>query len=273
MISQSETGNQFKHLHEREGCFVIPNPWDAGSAKILAHYGFEALATTSAGVAFSLGRRDSEGLISRDDVLNQTKQIVLATDLPVSADLENGYSNEPEQVAQTIELAAQIGLVGGSIEDTTLDKNDPIREIQHAADCVRAAVEAKNKLPFPFTLTARAENYLYGRPDLNDTIKRLQAYQEAGADVLYAPGLRTKEDISAVVTSVDRPVNVIMGARGVALSVTDVAALGVKRISLGSSLVRAALGEFIRAVEEIKQEGTFGFAENAASFDQLNKIF
>ena len=270
MRSQVEKAEKFKALHESEGCFIIPNPWDVGSAKILDHYGFEALATTSAGFAYTLGRRDGEGAVTREEVVYGAQAIVEAMDLPVSADLENGYSNDPAEVAKSIALAAQVGLVGGSIEDTTADKNAPIRDLELAVDCVRAAVEAKKALSFPFVLTARAENFLYGQPDLDDTIRRLQAFQEAGADVLYAPGLRSREEIAAIVSSVDRPVNVISGGHG--LNVAELTGLGVKRISLGSALSRVALGSLLQAIAEIKERGTFTFASQAASFDQLNSI-
>lgn len=232
MLTQSEKGAAFAALHVRTGAFIIPNPWDIGTARLLAHLGFEALATTSAGYAFSMGRRD--GTIGRDETLAHVTALVSATHLPVSADLENGFGDAPETVAETIKLAAATGLVGGSIEDVTGRTGSPLYEIGHAAERIRAAAEVARKLPFRFTLTARAENYLVGRPDLHDTIKRLQAYQEAGADVLYAPGLKTKDDIAAVVGSVDCPVNVIMGLQGVQLSAATLSALGVKRISVGS---------------------------------------
>ena len=209
----------FRSLHERESAFIIPNPWDRGGARLLAHLGFEALATTSMGFAFSGGQRD--GTVRREDMLAHVAAIVSATELPVSADLEKGFGDDPETVAETIRLAADAGVVGGSIEDATGDPARPIFEMEHAAERIRAAAEAARKLSFTFTLTGRAENYLWGRPDLADTIRRLQAYQEAGADVLYAPGLATKDDIAAVVSSVDRPVNVVMGLQGVQLSLAD----------------------------------------------------
>src|SRR5216684_5837173 len=209
MLTQAEKGRMFRALHERDRAFIIPNPWDVGTARLLAHLGFEALATTSMGYAFSLGRRDNT--LDREETLANASAIASATHLPVSADLENGFGDAPEIVAETIKLAAAAGVVGGSIEDATGRSDHPIYEVEHAIERVRAAVAAARALPFPFTLTARAENYLHGRPDLKDTIKRLQAYQEAGADVLYAPGLATRDDIAAVVSSVDRPVNVVMG--------------------------------------------------------------
>ena len=271
MKSQAEKGRTFRALHERDRAFIIPNPWDIGTARLLAHAGFEALATTSMGYAFSAGKPD--GAIKRDEMIAHVAEIVAATDLPVSADLENGYADAPERAAETIRLGAEAGLVGGSIEDATGRADDPIYELKHAADRVRAAVAVARSLPFTFTLTARAENFLHGRPDLKDTIARLQAYQEAGADVLYAPALATKEDIAAVVRSVDRPVNVVMGLRGVQLSLDDLSALGVKRVSVGSSLMRTALGAFLSASSEMRERGTFTFAADAASARDITAIF
>src|SRR5271166_3083583 len=201
-MTQAEKGRAFRTLHERDRAFIIPNPWDAGTARLLAHLGFQALATTSAGYAFSMGKCDNT--IDRDNMMEHVAALASATDLPVSADLENGFGDAPEHIAQTIRLAAAAGAVGGSIEDMSGQPGHPIYEQQYAAERVRAAAEAARALPFPFTLTARAENYLVGRPDLKDTIRRLQAYQEAGADVLYAPGLRRLEDIRQVIREVDR---------------------------------------------------------------------
>jgi 2-methylisocitrate lyase-like PEP mutase family enzyme len=271
MLTQAEKGLTFRALHERDAAFIIPNPWDVGTARLLAHLGFEALATTSAGYAFSVGRRDNT--IDRDEMMAHVSAIAAATDLPVSADLENGYGDTPEIVAQTIRLAAEAGLAGGSIEDLSGRADGAVYEPGHAADRVRAAAEVVRNLPFRFTLTARAENYLVGRPDLKDTINRLHAYQEAGADVLYAPGLKTKEDIASVVRSVDRPVNVIMGLQGVQMSLAELSALGVKRVSVGSALSRAALGAFLRAAHEMGDHGTFGFAEDAVSYRDISAIF
>lgn len=271
MSSQAEKGKAFRALHYRDRAFIIPNPWDAGTARLLVHLGFEALATTSMGYAFSIGKRD--GSLSRDETLANAADLAKATDLPVSADLEKGFGDAPEAAAETIRLAAAAGVVGGSIEDATGNAENPIYELRHAAGRVRAAVEAARKLPFTFTLTARAENYLHGRPDLQDTILRLQAFQEAGADVLYAPGLTTKEEIATVVRSVDRPVNVVMGLRGVQLSVAELSSLGVKRVSVGSSLCRAALGAFLRAGREMREQGTFTYAAEAASPKEITAIF
>ena len=273
MRTQTEKGIVFRALHQRDRAFIIPNPWDIGTARLLAHLGFEALATTSAGYAFSIGQRDNT--VGRDKMMAHVRDIVGATDLPVSADLENGFGDEPETTAETIRLAAAAGLVGGSIEDSTTRRDDPIYELDRAAERVRAAAEAAHALPFPFTLTARAENYLFGRRDLNDTIKRLQAYQEAGADVLYAPGLASKEDIAAVVSSLDRPVNVLMGLGGVRVRLTlgELSEIGVKRVSVGSVLSRVALSAFLRAAEEMRDHGTFIFGDNIVSFRDISAMF
>src|SRR5437764_1544447 len=269
--TQTEKAQAFRALHQRDRAFIIPNPWDVGSARLLAHLGFEALARTSMGYAFSLGRRDNT--LDREQVLAHARDISSATELPVSADLENGFGDSPAIAAETIKLAAAAGVIGGSIEDATGRADHPIYEIDHAVERVRAAVEAARSLPFSFTLTARAENYLHGRPDLKDTILRLQAYQAAGADVLYAPGLATKDDIAAVVRSVDRPVNVVMGLRGVQLTLAELSAIGVKRVSVGSALCRVALGAFLRAAHEMREHGTFSFAAEAASPKEINALF
>lgn len=271
MLTQSEKGKNFRALHEQSGAFIIPNPWNIGTARLLAHLGFEALATTSAGFAFSVGQRDNT--IDRERMIKHIADIVSATDLPVSADLENGFGDSPETVAETIRLAAATGLVGGSIEDSTQQSDNPIYEFEFAVERVCAAVEAARGLPFSFTLTARAENYLHNRPNLEDTIKRLQAYGEAGADVLYAPGLTTKEDIISVVKSVDRPVNILMGLQGVQLSQTELSEIGVKRISVGGSLARAALGTVLRAAREMQMHGTFTFADEAVNHREISAMF
>lgn len=271
MSNQVEKGKIFRALHGRDGAFVIPNPYDAGTARLLAHLGFEALATTSAGYAFTLGRRDNT--VDRERVMRHVADIVSAVDLPVSADLGNCFGDAPETVAKTIRLAAATGVVGGSVEDMTGDSDNPIYEFEFAVERVRAAAEAARSLPFDFTLTARAENYLVGRCDLADTIKRLQAYAEAGADVLFAPGLTKKEDIAFLVKAVDRQVNVIMGLQGVRLNIEELSEIGVKRISVGSALSRAALGVFLHAAREMKTHGTFTFAEEAVSYREINDIF
>ena len=270
--TQADKAKTFQALHARAGAFVIPNPWDAGTARILSKLGFEALTTTSAGLAFVLGRRDGDGSVTRDDALANAKAIVDATDLPVAADLENGYGDAPEAAAETIRLAASVGLVGASIEDATGDPHRPIYELAHAVERVAAAAETARTLPFPFMFVARAENFLHGKPDLDDTIRRLQAFEAAGADVLYAPGLTKAEHIRAVCASVSNPVNVIMGLKGAAFSVADLVALGVKRISVGSALSRAALGAFVRAAREIHEQGTFTFADRALPFADANDL-
>ena len=237
----------------------------------MAHLGFEALATTSAGYAFSLGQQDYT--LTRDQVLAHAAEMVSATDLPVSADLEAGFGDDPETVAETFRLAAATGLAGGSIEDSTNRSDDPIYSRKLAVERVRAAAEVMRALPFPFMLTARCENYLVGLMDLKDTVARLQAYQEAGANVLYAPGLSSKEDIAAVVSSVDRPVNVLMGSQGVNFSLAELSEIGVKRVSVGSGLSRAALGAFLLAAREMKEHGTFTFAEEAVSYRKVSEMF
>ncbi len=269
--TQAEKAQTFHALHKRNSAFIIPNPWDAGSARVLAHLGFEALATTSMGYAFSVGRRDNT--LDRQETLAYASAMASATNLPVSADLENGFGDAPEIIAETIRLAAAAGVVGGSIEDATGRPDHPIYDLEPAIERVRAAVAAARALPFPFTLTARAENYLHGRPDLADTIKRLQAFQEAGADVLYAPALASKDDIAAVVKSVDRPVNVLMGLQGVQMSLAELSAIGVRRVSVGSSLFRTALGAFLRAAREMRERGTFTFASEAVSPKEMSSIF
>ena len=256
---------RFRALHERGRAFVMPNAWDAGSARLLASLGFEALATTSAGYAFSVGRRDSFAGLTRDEILANARAIVEATDLPVSADLEDGFGAAPEACAVTISAAAEAGLVGGSIEDATGDASgdggDPIHDFDLAVERVAAAAEAARGRAF--LLTARAENFLHGRPDLADTIRRLQAFAEAGADVLYAPGLPSLDAIRAVCAEVDRPVNVVMGLQPPFLSVAALSEAGVARISVGGSFARAAFGAVRRAATEVLGEGTFAYAEAA----------
>ena len=255
MKSQTEKAAVFRALHARNRAFIIPNPWDVGSAMMLARLGFEALATTSAGFAHSLGKTD--GAVDRDAMLAHAAALAATTDLPVSADLENGYADDPADVAETIRLAVAAGLAGCSIEDLPQGRDGKPYEIAFATERIRAAAEAARSLPFPFVLTARAENYIAGHPDLPDTIARLQAFQEAGADVLYAPGLRSKEDIASVVSSVDRPVNVLMGLQGVDFTLDDLSALGVKRVSIGSGLSRVAYDAALRAATEMRDRGTF----------------
>ncbi|MET3600509.1 2-methylisocitrate lyase-like PEP mutase family enzyme [Martelella mangrovi] len=245
-------------MHEADGAFVIPNPWDAGSARLLANLGFKALATTSAGLAFSIGKRNSAAALTRGEVLANASAIVAATDLPVSADLENGFGASPEDCAETVRRAVETGLVGGSIEDASGDADDPIYAFDAAVERVRAAAEAAGKAPF--LLTARSENFLWGRPDLADTIRRLQAFEEAGADVLYAPGLPDLQAIRTVCSSVSRPVNVVMGLQGPLFSVADLSHAGVKRISVGGSFARAALSGLKAAADEVMNAGTFSYS-------------
>jgi 2-methylisocitrate lyase-like PEP mutase family enzyme len=271
VITQADKGRRFRDLHARSRAFIIPNPWDAGTARLLSQHGFEALATTSAGFAFSVGQHDYT--VGRDLMIAHVAAIASATALPVSADLENGYGDDVETVAETIRRAAAAGAVGGSIEDATGRNADPVYEIALAAERIAAAAEAARGLDVPFTLTARAENHLVGRPDLNDTITRLQAYQAAGADVLYAPGLTSPDDIATVIRSLDRPVNVLAGLTGSRLSVADLSAMGVRRVSVGSLLSRAALGAFLRAVSEMVESGTFSFADEAIPYRDLNAMF
>ena len=271
MSTQAKKAEAFRALHMRAGAFIIPTPWDVGTACLLASMGFEALATTSAGYAFSVGRRDNS--VGRDETIAHASAIAAATHLPVSADLEDGFGDTPALAAETFRLAVAGGVVGGSIEDATGRPEKPLYALEAAAERVRAVVEAVRACPFPFTVTARAENYLVGRPDLGDTIRRLQAYQAAGADVLYVPGLTAREDIATVVRSVDRPINVVMGLQGAQMNLAELAAIGVKRVSVGSALSRAALGAFMRAATEMLDHGTFTFAAEAVGFRGLSALF
>jgi 2-methylisocitrate lyase-like PEP mutase family enzyme len=257
----------FRQLHSAP--FIIPNPWDVGSARILASMGFKALATTSAGMAFGLGMH--EGAVSKADALAHCRMIAAAVPLPVSGDLEKGFGDSPEEVAQTIRDAAETGLAGGSIEDHTGRPDDPIFEFNLAVERIHAAAEACRALPDDFVLTARAENFLWERPDLDDTIKRLQAFEKAGADVLFAPGLRDLESIRLVCRSVSKPVNVIMGLPGMNFGVAEAAEAGVKRISVGSSLARLAYGSLIKAAQEMADTGGFAFAAQAAGFAEIER--
>jgi len=268
---QARKALAFKALHEQPGIFVMPNPWDAGSAKMLASLGYQALATTSAGYAFSQGKAD--GALSLDETLANVRAIVAATDLPVAVDLENGFADDPAECAKSLLRAAEAGAVGGSIEDATGRADAPIYCFEHAVARIEAAVAAVRTLAFPFVLTARAENYLHGNPDINDTIRRLQAFAEAGADVLYAPGLRTAEEVLAVVRAVaPKPLNLLMSG-GLKLTVQQLQDIGVRRVSTGSALALAAFGEFFRAAEEIQQSGTFGFTSQSMPYAKANQLF
>jgi len=266
--TQAEKAAEFEALH-RSGCFVIPNPWDIGSARLLAGLGFKALTTTSAGFARSNGVPDYG--VTRAMVVTHAEALGHAVDLPIAGDLEDGFGPNPEDCAETIRRAAAAGLVGGSIEDWTGNDADPIHDIAKATDRVRAAAEAARDLPFKFMLVGRCENHLRGRTELSDTIRRLQAYQEAGADVLFAPGLTTAEQIGAVVSSLDRPVNVIGGVGGITHSVSELAALGVRRISIGNFLHSAAMTGMINAAHEM-QNGRIDFTASLVSGAELNRL-
>jgi 2-methylisocitrate lyase-like PEP mutase family enzyme len=271
--TQAERAAAFRALHQRPGAFIIPNPWDAGTARLLAALGFEALATTSLGLANSLGRPDGAGAVSRGEVLENCRAIAGATDLPVNADLENGYAHEPRAAAEMIRLAAEAGIVGGSIEDTTGDPAAPIYEFSLAVERVHAAAEVARSLPVPFLLTARAENLLHGRLDLDDTIRRLQAFERAGADVLYAPGLRDVATIRTVVTSVTRPVNVVASFIDPSITLAQLAEAGVKRVSVGGSLSRLALAAFLAGAREMKDAGGFTWVRDMIPIGELRAIF
>lgn len=271
MRTYAEKSKRFRELHQRPGAFIIPNPWDIGSARLLARLGFEALATTSVGYAFSIGRRDHG--VPRDEMIAHAASIVAATDLPVSADLENGFGDDPETVAETIRMAAAAGLAGCSIEDSTNVPGNPIYAFDLAVDRIRAAAEAARALPVPFTLTARSENYLHGRRDLADTIRRLNAFQDAGADVLYAPGITDMNDVATLVKSVDRPVNVLAGMQGVHFELAELSKVGVKRVSVGGALSRVALAACIRAATEMRDHGTFTFVDEPISSRQISEMF
>jgi 2-methylisocitrate lyase-like PEP mutase family enzyme len=273
--SQAEKAAVFQTLHQKPEIFVIANPWDAGTARILAGLGFPALSTTSAGLAFALGRRDGTASVSRDEALANAKSVVDATHLPVAADLENGYGHSPEAAATTIRMAAEIaGLVGGSIEDASGDAAQPIYDLAHAVERVAAAAAAAHALPFPFMFVARAENYLHGRPNLDDTIRRLQAYEAAGAEVLYAPGITDPEEIRTLCAAVKKPVNVLMGLKNSPrLTVKQLGELGVRRISIGSGFCRAALTAFLHAAREVRDDGTFEFAYESLYMSELVDLF
>jgi 2-methylisocitrate lyase-like PEP mutase family enzyme len=268
MTTQSDKAIRFRALHQGPGAFLIPNPWDAGSARLLAGLGFPALATSSGACAGVLGRRD--GQVTRDEALAHARTIVVATDLPVSADLEKGFGDAPAVAAETIRLAAGVGLVGGSIEDATGDRDKPRYDIGHATERVAAAVEAARGLGFSFTLTARTENFLRGNPDLDDTIKRLQAFEKAGADVLMAPGLPDLAAVRAVCAALAKPVNFMAGIKGKSFTVAELAAAGVRRISIAGSFYRAAMTGLLGAAREVQDKGTFGYLESSLTTAELN---
>jgi len=268
-VDQFEKAQRFRALHEGP-LFVIPNPWDAGSARLLASLGFVALTTTSAGLAYALGRRDMS--VTREEALHNAADIVAAVELPVAADLENGYGDAPEDAAETIRRAGEVGLVGGSIEDATGRPDEPIYGFAQAVERVAAAVEAARALPFPFTFVARAENFLHGRPDLDDTIRRLQAFEQAGADVLFAPGLPSLEAIRTVCGAVGKPVNVVLGARNTPYSLAELAEAGVRRVSTGSSFARAALTGLRDAALELLGPGTARYLDTAISSAEVAAV-
>jgi 2-methylisocitrate lyase-like PEP mutase family enzyme len=265
-VNQREKAERFHALHKSP--FIIANAWDAGSARILAGLGFQALATSSGACAGTLGRRD--GQVTREEALAHAKAIVEATDLPVSADLEKCFADEPAPAAETIRLAAGVGLVGGSIEDATGDKAKPLYDFGHAVERVAAAAKVARSLSFPFTLTARTENFLRGKPDLEDTIKRLQAFEKAGADVLMAPGLPDLESVRKVCAALTKPFNFMAGIKGKSFSVAELEAAGVRRISLASSLYRSAMSGLVEAAREVKEKGSFGYLERSLSTPDLS---
>ena len=269
MRTQADKAARFRELHQRPGAFIIPNPWDAGTAKLLAAMGFEALATTSLGLANTLG----SATVSLDAIIENCRAIADATDLPVNADLENCGADDPKTAAKAISRAAEAGVVGGSIEDSTGDPQHPIYNFSLAVERVQAAVEAARALPFPFTLTARAENFLHGRKDLDDTIKRLQAFEAAGADVLYSPGLYDIGTIKTVVSAVKRPFNLVMGFADPTLTAEQLSAAGVKRISVGGAMERHALAAFLRCAREMKDQGTFSFVRDMAPVKAIRDMF
>lgn len=270
MPTHAEKAERFRELHARPGTFIIPNPFDIGSAKVLQHLGFEALATTSSGFAYSMGRLDYR--VTRDEAIAHSKALVDATDIPVSADLENGFGDDAEIVAETVRMAARAGLAGCSIEDSTQRDADPIYSLELAVDRIRAAAGMARSIGRAFTLTARAENYLHGRRDLKDTIARLQAYQDAGADVLYAPGLTSIDDVRTLISEVDRPVNVLAGMASATFTVEQLAAVGAKRISVGGALSRVALAAVIRAGREMREQGSFTFVKDPISSREIGEM-
>jgi 2-methylisocitrate lyase-like PEP mutase family enzyme len=272
MLFQTERARIFRELHERPGIFIMPNPWDAGTAKLLASAGFEALATTSLGMASALGRVDGTLAVSREELIANCRAIASATDLPVNADLENGYSDDPREAAEIIRLAADAGVVGGSMEDASGDPSRPIYDFNLAVERVAAAAEVARALPFPFTLTARAENFLHGRPDLDDTIRRLQAFAAAGADALYAPGLRDLDTIRQVVAAVNKPLNVLITAVEPGVTARHLAEAGVKRISVGGALSRLAYAAVRDAATEMRDAGTFEWVRRAMTGKDLKPI-
>jgi len=269
MPTQAEKGRRFLERHSQPRILILPNPWDAGTAKLLQSLGFEALATTSLGMSNALGRADGEGAVSRAELLENCRIIAQATDLPVNADLENGYADDPKQAATILRDACAVGIVGGSIEDWSGEK---IYDFNHTVERVAAGVEVARSLPVPFTFVARAENLIRGRNDLDDTIKRLQAFENAGADVLYAPGLRDLKTMELVASSVSKPINVVMSAADPALSAAEMEAVGVRRLSVGGALSRLALAAFMKGAREMKEQGGFTWVRDAMTGKQLKEV-
>jgi 2-methylisocitrate lyase-like PEP mutase family enzyme len=269
-LTQAQKAERFRALHERPGAFVIPNPWDVGSARVLAGLGFEALATSSAASASAIGKRD--GGLTRDEALAHARVIVEATDLPVSADLEQGFGEAPEVVAETIRRAADVGLVGCTIEDSTRNQDRPLYDFGLAVERIAAAAEAARALPFSFMLTARTHNFLYANPSLDETIERLRAFEKNGADVLFAPGLPDLDAVRAVCAALRKPFNFMVGIKGKSFSFSELAAVGVKRVSLATSLYRAAMTGLLEAAREVKNSGEFGFLERSVTTADLNEV-
>ena len=267
--TQKEKAERFRALHAGPRAFVIPNPWDGGSARVLAGLGFQALATSSGACAGTFGRRD--GKVTREEALEHARLICSVTDLPVAADLEKGFGDAPADAAETIRMAAGVGLVGGSIEDASGRKDKPLFDFDHAVERVAAAVEAARKHPFPFTLTARTENFLRGNPDLDDTIRRLQAFERAGADVLFSPGLPDLDAVKKVCGALNKPFNFMVGIRGKSFSVYDLEQAGVRRVSLATSLYRAAMSGLIDAAREVSEQGSFAYLERSIATPDLSK--
>jgi 2-methylisocitrate lyase-like PEP mutase family enzyme len=270
MRTQAEKGRLFKERHAKPGILLLPNPWDAGTAKLLASLGFEALATTSLGMSNALGRVDGEGSVSREELLENCRVIAQATDLPVNADLENGYADAPKEAALILRDGAEVGIVGSSLEDWSGEK---IYDFNHAVERVAAGVEMARSLPVPFTFVARAENLIRGRNDMDDTIKRLQAFEKAGADVLYAPGLRDLASMKLVASSVGKPINVVMSAGDPDLTAAEMEAVGVKRLSVGGALSRLAIAAFMKGAREMKDKGGFTWMRDTIATKDLKPIF
>jgi 2-methylisocitrate lyase-like PEP mutase family enzyme len=271
---QYSKGQIFKQLHQTDELFVMPNAWNAGSARMLAAEGFKAIGTTSAGIAFGLGIPDYEGLLSRDDALDEARRIVGRINIPVSVDAENGYGHDPETVAETIRLVAKTGAVGANIEDYATTNQSNLYDFELAVERIKAARAAADSLDIPFTLTARAECYLIGHPDpFTESVKRANAYREVGADCLFVPGIKDVQTIAAMVKEIDGPINVVMGLVGEPISVKQLADLGVRRVSIGGSLARATFGMIRKAAKEIQQQGSFEYAKQQIPDSELCEFF